>query len=148
MFDIQRYLSYGVSIAKLPDPVKQRLQVYSMDQRQVNFVPILVSNPSSTLGTDNPYESESVQHRRRVLRELKSLNTSILMSNSWYYKSYMSVNMLDYPLGVQIGIKEVQDFYQQLFQNFKSIKLFKPDFWTPGPEIEIYYLNQMGQIQE
>jgi len=148
VFDIQRYLSYGASVNKLPDPVKQHLKVHSMDPGQISFVPILVPNPSCTLKTDNPYESESVQHRRRVLGELIRLNTSLLISNSWYYKSYTSVNMRDYPPGIQIGIKEVQDFYHQLFKNFKPVKIFKPDFWTSGPEIEIYYLNQTGQIQE
>ncbi len=148
VFDIQRYLSYGASVDKLPDPVKQSLQIFSTDPRQINFVPILVANPSCTLKTDNPYETESVRNRRRVLRELLRLNTTILISNSWYYNSYLSVNLKDYPLGVQIGIKDVQDFYEQLFQNFKSVKIFKPNFCTPGPEIGIYNLNQMRPKEE
>ena len=53
--------------------------------------------------------------------------------------------MRDYPLGVQIGIKEVQDFYRQLYQNIEPIKKFKPGFLTPGPEITIYKLNQIMQ---
>jgi hypothetical protein len=143
VFDIQRYLSYGASIDQLPDPVKQKLQSYSTDPRQINFVPILVSNASCTLKTDNPYETESVRYRRRALTELIELNTTILISNSWFYNSYATVKMREYPLGVQIGIREVQDFYQQIFQNFQPIKQFKPGFWTPGPEISIYNLNQM-----
>jgi len=148
VFDIQRYLSYGASVDKIPDPVKQSLQIFSTDPRQINFVPILVANPSYTLKTDNPYETEAVRNRRRVLSELLRSNTTILISNSWYYSSYLSVNMRDYPLGVQISIKEVQDFYEQLFKNFESVKIFKPDFWTPGPEISIYNLNQMRQKEE
>jgi len=145
VFDIQRYISYGASVDKLPDPIKQKLQIFTSDPRQINFVPLVVTNPSNTLKTDNRYETEAAQYRRLALRELIHLNTTILITNSWYYDSYLSANMRDYPLGVQIGIKEVQDFYRQLYQNIEPIKKFKPGFLTPGPEITIYKLNQLRQ---
>jgi len=148
VFDIQKYLSYGASVAKLPDIVRQKLQAFSKDPRQINFIPIIISSPSNTLRTDNPYEAEASQYKRRSLNELIQLNTTFLISNSWYYQSFLSVNLKDYPPRIQTGIKEVQIFYQQLLQNYKPVKVFSPDLWTSGPEISIYVLNEKRQIEE
>jgi hypothetical protein len=148
VFDIQKYLSYGASVDKLPDVIKQKLLLFYKDPRQINIVPIIVSNPSNTLKTDNPYEREAAQYKRRSLSELIQLNTTVFISNSWYYHSFLSADLQDYPPSIQSGIKEVQIFYQQLFQNYKPVKKFSPDLWTPGPEIRIYFLNEMRQKEK
>lgn len=143
VFDINRFMSYGAGSEKLPQSIKKELINYKNNQRQINFTPVLIPSISCTLETDNPYETESVKFRRRDLRELINLGTDYLVTNDRYFESFLSTNLRDYPLGVQIGIQEVQQFYHQLFKFYKPIKIFKPTFWNPGPEIQIYDLHQM-----
>jgi hypothetical protein len=148
VFDINRYLIYGAGAKMLPEPIKQEIIGYKEDPRQVNFTPILVANPSCTLRTNNPYESEIVGFRRRTLSELIHKRTDYLICNSWFFKRYITADIRDYSPGIQIGIRETQNFYQQLFEYYKPIKVFKPDFWSPGPEIRIYSLHQLRQKRE
>jgi hypothetical protein len=143
VFDIERYLSYGASADRLPDIVKQKLIPFSTDPRQISLIPILVLNSSSEVETDNAYEEIALKYRRCSLDELIGLETSFLISNSWFYDSYSSIEIQDYPPGVQISIKEVKDFYQQLNDNHTPIKVFEPNFWTPGPKISIYDLRNI-----
>lgn len=140
VFDINRYAEYGEGATKLPMGIRNELQMYRTDPRNINFMPMMIANPSCTLKTDNPYESEVIRFRRRTLRELIQSGTDFLITNSNLYNAYLPLNMRDYPLGIQIGIHEVQDFYQQLFEHFEPVKVFKPGFWTPGPEIRFYKL--------
>jgi hypothetical protein len=148
VFDIERYLIYGAGAKMLPEPIKQEIIRYKEDPRQVNFIPIIVANPSCTLKTNNPYESDLVRFRRRTLIELIHKRTDYLICNSWFFNRYLTADIRDYSAGIQIGIMETQDFYQQLFEYYKPIKVFKPDFWSPGPEIRIYDLHQLGQKRE
>jgi len=148
VFDINRFRSYGIGSDKLPEPVKNELTNYANNKRQINFTPILIPNQSCTLKTDNPYETEAVKFRRRNISELINLGTDYLLTNLRYYNSYLTTNLRSYPLGVQIGIQEVREFYDQIFQYFDPIKTFKPTFWHPGPEINIYDLHQMRRKKE
>ncbi len=148
VFDIERYLIYGAGAKMLPEPIKQEIIKYKEDPRQINFIPILVANPSCTLKTNNPYESDLVRFRRRTLIELIHERTDYLICNSWFFNRYLTADIRDYSAGIQIGIMETQDFYQQLFEYYKPIKVFKPDFWSPGPEIRIYDLRQLRQKRE
>jgi hypothetical protein len=59
-----------------------------------------------------------------------------------FYESYASIDIQDYPPGVQLGIKDVKNFYQQLNENYTPIKVFEPGFWKPGPMISIYDLKK------
>ncbi len=148
VFDINRYLIYGAGAKMLPEPIKQKIKGYKENPRQVNFTPILVANPSCTLKTNNPYESEIVRFRRRTLIELIHKGTDYLICNSWFFTHYITADIRNYSPGIQIGIKETQDFYQQLFDYYQPIIVFKPDFWSPGPEIRIYDLHQLRQKRE
>jgi hypothetical protein len=148
VFDIQRYLSYGVSADQLPDPIKLKLKRFVTHPRQVSFIPILEKNSLKTQNTNNPYEAESLRYKRRQLGELISIDTSLLITNSWFSDTYVSISEQDYPPGVQKNIREVKRFYQQLEQEFSPVKVFKPNFWRAGPEMEIYQLNQMRPGKE
>jgi hypothetical protein len=142
VFDIQRYISYGANADQIPQGVVQRLLPYSIDPRQVNFLPILVRNDTIKSKSANAYEEIAVQYKRRDLDELLHLGTSYLITNERYYKGYISINLKDYPPGVQIGIRDVQNFYQRLHQQFKPLKVFEPDFWQKGPKLSIYDLKK------
>ena len=148
VFDINRYLYYGAGIEKLPEPVKNKLMKYTNHPRQINFTPVLIPNLSRTLKTDNPYENEAVKYRRRNLSELINLGTDYLLTNVRYYDTFLMTNLKSHPPGVQIGIREVRQFYDQLFQYFDPIKTFTPTFWRPGPEIRIYDLHQKRRTKE
>jgi hypothetical protein len=148
VFDIERYISYGRSAGQLPEKIKQRLHKFSNDKRQIRFIPILVENLSKIPQTDNLYDEIAFKYRRRDLKELLELDTSIFISNSWYYSSYSSIDIEDYSPGVQLSIKEVQYFYQQLNQNYTPVKIFSPNFWTTGPELCIYNLKNMRPLNK
>jgi hypothetical protein len=145
VFDINRYLIYGAGAKMLPEPIKQKIKEYKDNPRQVNFTPILVANPSCALKTNNPYESEIVRFRRLTLNELIHKEADYLVCNSWFFKRYITADIRNYLPGIQIGIKETQEFYQQLFEYYQPIIVFSPDFWSPGPEIRIYDLHQLRQ---
>jgi hypothetical protein len=142
VFDIERYLSYGANADQLPENIKKKLIPFSTDPRQISFVPILVLNSSIELKSEIAYEQNALKYRRRSLDELKDLETSFLISNSVFYESYASIDIQDYPPGVQLGIKDVKNFYQQLNENYTPIKVFEPGFWKPGPMISIYDLKK------
>jgi hypothetical protein len=146
IIDVNRFISYGASAAQLPALIKQRLLKYKNHNRNKHLIPILVSNSDSLVQTDNPYESEALRYRRRSLAELRQMHTDYLITNNWYYHSYLSADMYEYPPGVQIGIKDVQDFYKMLFEKVDPVVIFKPDIWTPGPEIRIYDLRR-GKLE-
>ena len=141
IFDVNRYAVYGEKAVDLPDEIKTQLRDYANHPRQVQMMPILVSNPSCTLETENPYESQVMRMRRRTIQELMQMKVDYLITNDWYYQQYLKVNMREYPFGVQIGIREVRSFYKNLDRFFKPIKIFKPDWMTPGPELRIYRLS-------
>ena len=142
VFDIERYLSYGASADQLPEMIKERLIPLSTDSRQISFIPILVENTNNLSTAENAYEEIALQYRRRTLTELIESQTMYLITNSWYYNSYLTIDVDDYPSGIQQSIYDVQEFYRQLNQNYESFKVFSPGFWTPGPEIRIYDLRQ------
>jgi hypothetical protein len=140
VFDIERYLSYGASADQLPDRVKEKLIQFSTDIRQVSFISIVVENTNIIPETDIAYEKIAFKYRRRKLNELLDMDTSFFISNNWYYDSYTSIEIEDYPPGVQKSIREVQVFYKQLTKNYTPIIVFSPTFWTAGPTISIYDL--------
>jgi hypothetical protein len=142
VFDVYRYTDYGEKAEDLPDEIKAKLRDYTNHRRQVHMIPILVSNPSCTLKTDNPYEGQVIRMRRRSLRELLELRVNYLITIDWYYERYLKANLREYPLGVQIGIREVQLFYENLNRSFQPVKVFKPDWMIPGPELRIYRLSE------
>jgi len=141
VFDIERYLSYGASADQLPDGVKEKLIQFSTDSRQVSFISIVVQNTNDIPETDIAYEEIALKYRRRTLNELLDKDTSFFISNNWYYDSYLSIEIDDYPPGVQKSIREVQEFYKQLTKNYTPVKVFSPEFWTAGPSISIYDLR-------
>jgi len=116
VFDIDRYLSYGADSDRLPEQIKHKLTSFATDKRQVSFIPILVKNITSGSETDNPYEEIASEYRRRTLKEIIDKKTTYLIINSWYYESYRSIDVKDYPPIVQQTIRDVQNFYQQLNQ--------------------------------
>ena len=144
VYDPDRFLVYGEGASRLPAQIKEGLADYRGDERQVHFTPILVTNPSCTLKTGNPYETQVTQFRRRRLSELIRLKVDYLITNRRFYERYLSAQRSDYPPGIQIGILEVQAFYQQIHSTAVPVITFKADFCTPGPEIRIYNLQQMG----
>ena len=142
VFDIQKYISYGASADQLPEIIKKNLQGYANDPRQLNLTPILVRNPNNRTGNIDSYEDIAAQHKRRELEDLVKSGTSVLVTNSWYLESYLSIEIDKYPPVVQRGIKEVQTFYKQLYQNYEPVRVVEPGIWEAGPTLNIYELNK------
>ncbi len=142
VFDVERYINYGDGADRLPEKIKQLLEGKRSDKRQVAFVPIMVPNPDASVREGNRFESEESRFRRLNLSELHKKGVRFLITNSWYYESYLHARTADYSPGIQQRIIEVQTMYQQLANDYQPVMMIKPGFWTPGPEINIYDLMQ------
>ena len=141
IFDINRFIGYGAGATQLPQTVKERLQNFRSHSDNFSLVPILEKISSEKSQAGSLFEEELSQYRRKSIAHLGDENVKYIITNEYFYKPYLAVDAKDYPKSVQGQISEIRKMYKYLLEEMKPIKLFKPDFWTPGPEIRIYNLS-------
>jgi len=141
LFDVHRYTEYGAAAEQLPGAVKERVLAFAADERNVSNVPVQVKIDTGSRDDDNPYLYEAGRYRRKSLQELQREGVSYLITNSWFYQPYLSCDIDKYTPIIQEKIQAVRRFYSELDGQGRVVKLFEPDFWTPGPLIKIYKIS-------
>jgi hypothetical protein len=142
LFDVQRYTHYGAGSAQLPDEIKRRVVNYKNHPRNISNVPILNPQYAHSHNTDNPYEAEIAEYCRKSLSDLQDEQVTYLVTNSWFYVPYEECDIEKFSPVMRKRIKEVRDFYKDVKSKSKKVVSFQPDFWKPGPLIEIYDISQ------
>jgi len=145
LFDVQRYTDYGAGASRLPAAVKKRVLAYAGDPRNVSNVPVYYRSDSGVKTIENPYIAEISRYRRKSLPDLREAGVVYLITNSWFYQPYLDCDLDKFPPAMQQKIMAVRRFYIEIDKGAKAIRIFKPDFWTPGPLIKIYkFSNHPG----
>jgi hypothetical protein len=142
LFDVHRYTDYGAGAAQLPAAVKREVRHYINHSRNVSNVPILISAEKENENYDNPYEAQSAQYQRKSISELQDDGVTYLITNSWFYGSYMECNLEEFNPVMRKSITEVRTFYQNVEKTARKVKIFQPNFWRPGPLIRIYDISK------
>jgi hypothetical protein len=141
IFDIDRYVNYGAGSVYLPAEVKQAVEKYRNDKRNISMIPIMYESPDPVYSGSNPYEKDESFYKRKDLKMLLDEGTSFLISNGDFIKTYQRVPIEQYPPTLAARISEIRDFYTRVEKNFKPIRVFSPGLWRKGPEIKIYDLR-------
>ena len=116
---------------------------YTIHPRNVSNIPIVSLESAQENNADNLYEAQMKGLRRKSLDELQKDGVSYLITNKWFYEPYLKRNIEDFNPIMKVRINEVRDFYKKLKVRGKRIIDFKPDFWRPGPLIEIYDISRL-----
>ena len=93
------------------------------------------------MDSENLYVQEQQVYARKSLEKLNKENTKYIVTSSWFYKPYFEINQNDYSDITQNTIRYIRQMYIKLDTEYRPVKIFKPDFWTNGPELKIYQLN-------
>ena len=79
--------------------------------------------------------------KRKTIGQHTEEDTKYFISNSWFYLPYFEINENDFSETTKKSVNEIKEMYNTLHSNYKPVKIFKPDFWTNGPELKAYLLN-------
>jgi len=141
IFDVDRFISYGAGAAQLPAAIKEDLESYRSDERNVHMVSILVEDTLISGNTENLYEAEQEKFWRKDLDQLIKEGIKYLIVRDDFYNMYKGAKLNQYPPVVRARITAVNEFYDSLFLNFEPMVKFPSDVWRKGPNISIYSLS-------
>jgi len=142
IFDIDRYAKYGAGSAYLTVEVKQELEKYRTSKLNISFIPIMYKDSTATYAGSNLYEKDESLYKRKSLQQLLAEGVTMLITNKPFYTTYQQVSIENFPPLIAQRIQEIREFYRQLDTGYVPFQIFKPGFWTRGPELKIYRLNQ------
>jgi hypothetical protein len=144
VFDIDRYLEYGAGAVFLPQAVRQKLEHYRPDMRNISFIPIMYGYQDRVYSTTDSYAKDESFFKRKDLERLIGEGTDFLITNEDFYSTYQQVTLEQYPPVIAGRIREVRDFYFLLERRYEPVKIFEAGFWSKGPCLKIYDLNRTG----
>jgi len=142
LFDLNRYIGYGAGSSQIPDALKSRLLEFQNHPDNYSFNPIVYKSEDNQNESQNLYNKEQQMYKRKNIEQLTKEDTKYFISNSWFHKPYFEVDKYDFSEITQKDISKIKKLYNELNSSYKIVKNFKPNFWTNGPEISIYSLNQ------
>jgi hypothetical protein len=147
LFDVHRYTDYGAGSAQLPDEIKERILKYENHPRNVSNAPIQIKMNTGMVEGDNPYDAELSQYGRKSVAQLQDEGVSYLITNSWFYGPYLQCDLSKFTPIMRKRIEEVRGFYRDINVMGKKIQMFQPDFWNPGPLIEVYDISKRIKVE-
>ncbi len=148
LIDLERFTRYGEGSQLLSEEIKEKLVARDSMANFYRFVSTrkrltLSELPDSLyqLAKDDPFLLENFTHPFKSLSEIESEGTQILILNSDTYLKYLEnpVPEPDNPLRTEFLKKK--KFYQEVFDKYKPIQIFKPDWNRPGPVIQIFKIK-------
>jgi hypothetical protein len=142
LFDVQRYTDYGAGSDQLPDEIKRRVLEYVNHPRNVSHVSIQTRLDTTITGFDNLYDATTTQYGRKSIARLQAEGVTYLITNSWNYGPYLESDISNFTPIMREKITDVREFYMEVELTGKKVKIFRPDFWNPGPLIEIYDISR------
>lgn len=142
LFDVHRFTEYGAGANELPDIIKERVLNYIDHPRNVSNIPIQFKRNTRLTGIENSYDVELAQYGRKSLTELQEEGVTYLITNSWFYQPYFEMDINNFTPLMRKRISNIREFYQKVAEVGKKIKVFQPDFWKPGPLIELYDISK------
>ena len=142
LFDVHRYTDYGASSTQLLEEIKKRLLNYLDHPRNVSNIPVIIQQQSKIQDTDNPYDTQMAEYKRKSLAELQNEDVTYIVTNSWFYKPYLETDLETFSPIMKEKILEVKNFYVNVNNEVKKVIVFQPDFWTPGPVIKVYDVSK------
>jgi hypothetical protein len=141
IFDVDRFISYGAGAAQLPAAVKEDLESYRSDERNIQMVSILFEDTINHSKTENLYEAEQEKFKRKELTQLVTEGVKYLIIRDDFYNMYKDANIEQYPSVITARINAVNKFYDNLFLNFEPSIKIPSGLWRKGPTISIYKLS-------
>jgi 4-amino-4-deoxy-L-arabinose transferase-like glycosyltransferase len=142
LFDVHRYTDYGAGSAQLPEVIKERVLNYVNHPRNVSNVSIQTKTDTQMTDPDNPYDAQAAQYGRKSLAQLRNEGVTYLITNSWFYQPYLDCDIEKFTPIMKNNIEGVRGFYKDIEEMGKKVKVFQPDFWKPGPMIEVYDISK------
>jgi hypothetical protein len=143
VFDVDRYLRYGAGSGYLPADVKEELERYRGDRKNISLVPVLYSGVGPVRPGSGLYEREQAAYKRKTIDQLLSEGADYLITTDAFYSIYREARPEQYKGIIAERIREVQNFYGQLESQLQPIAVFSPTLWKKGPEIKIYDLHMI-----
>ena len=141
IFDVDRFISYGAGARQLPDAIKDKLESYRNDDRNMHMVHINFGDTTKILSGSNLYEAEQAKYKRKDLDRIIREGVDYLVIRDDFYQMYEQVRNEHYPPVVSARIDAANNFYHKLFLNYKPTVVFSPGFWIKGPKVSIYKLS-------
>ncbi|NOX38630.1 MAG: glycosyltransferase family 39 protein [Calditrichaeota bacterium] len=149
LIDIDRFAEYGAGSRFLSPTLKARLRQLEGLPNRYRLVsprhrlnrPRWPTTADSIRHSRNPFLVEQFSHPFKSLKDLQEEGVQWLILNSETFQKYLlnPEPPENNPLRHLFVAK--RQFYEAVFRNLQPIRVFRPDWKTPGPEIRIYRLS-------
>ena len=149
LIDRDRFAEYGAGSRFLSPTLKARLRQLQELPNRYRLVsprhrfdrPRWPATADSLRYARNPFLVEQFSHPFKSLKELQHEGVQWLILNSETFQKYLFNPEPPENNPLRYLFQAKRRFYEAVFRNLQPVRVFRPDWKTPGPEIRIYRLS-------
>jgi len=142
IYDIDRYITYGIGAKDIPDEVKQKLEQFRMSTHNIGMVPDYYKDTTAVSKFKSRFRSVHERFKQKSLDQLRQQNVRYMIVRDDIYKMYLDADDTLYPSYIVEGIVNKRNFYLSLMAEYDPIHVIEPSMLIKRPEISIYDLNE------
>ncbi|GAB4180320.1 MAG: hypothetical protein Kow00108_16580 [Calditrichia bacterium] len=141
LFDLERFMERGKTAARLPEEVKQHLQQFTTDPRNIRMISLFYQPYVNPYGI--PIDTLMKAMQIRDLMTLDSMGVDLIILHEEELEIYRHYNSIhsDNPFLME-NMKKKGEVYSQLLRT-DPIVTFSPKWYQGGPALRVYDIKQV-----